>query len=56
MEGHQEDMSPELLKKYAEAIRHFRGYVDKERFAADVEFLRRFLERAEVPVEDRKAA
>ena len=28
------------LVKFAETIRHFRGYVDKNRFAEDVEFLR----------------
>lgn len=49
-------LDSETIQKYVETIRHFRGYVDKERFAEDVEFLRRFLERAEIPVEDRKAA
>ena len=51
MEGRQEDLSPELLLKYTETIRHFRGYVDKERFAEDVNFLREFLKEVEPDLE-----
>lgn len=43
MNNNQEDISPEMLQKYVETIRHFRGYVDKERFNEDVEYLRNFL-------------
>ena len=33
----------ETLEKYAEVIRHFRGFVNKERFNEDVTFLREFI-------------
>lgn len=43
MKDHQEEVSSEILQKYTETIRHFRGYIDKDRFNEDVEFLRKFL-------------
>lgn len=33
----------ETLQKYATAIRHFRGYLDKEKFNDDLRFLLNFV-------------
>ena len=33
----------ETLQKYATAIRHFRGYIDKEKFNDDFRFLVNFV-------------
>lgn len=36
-------MEKDQLQKYAEAIWHFRGYLDKEKFDDDMEFLIEFV-------------
>ena len=57
MKDHQEEMPAEMLQKYAETIRHFRGYIDKDRFKEDVEFLLKFLKEVGPATTDvRKAA
>lgn len=57
MKDHQEEMPAETLQKYAETIRHFRGYIDKDRFKEDVEFLLKFLKEVGPATTDvRKAA
>ena len=50
-------MPSELLQKYIETIRHFRGYIDKDRFNEDIEFLIKFLnEVGPAAAEIRRAA
>ena len=36
--------SQETIQKYASAIRHFRGYLDKEKFEDDFRFLMDFVQ------------
>jgi len=36
-------METSRLQKYAEAIWHFRGYLDKEKFDDDIDFLLEFV-------------
>lgn len=40
------EILPKMLKKIAESIRLFRGYIDKDRFYEDIEFLLEFLSEA----------
>ena len=43
IESNRTYVDREDLPKYAEAIRHFRGYIDRERFEDDIAFLRQFV-------------
>lgn len=36
-------LAQETVQKYAYAIRHFRGYLDKEKFEDDLAFLMNFV-------------
>lgn len=38
-------MEKEQLQRYAEAIWHFRGYLDKEKFDDDLDFLLEFVKQ-----------
>lgn len=44
-----EYIEQETIRKYVTVIRHFRGYLDKERYADDVAFLRAFVEEVGCP-------
>ena len=42
-------VKPEMIQKYAYAIRHFRGYLDKEKFDDDLAFLMNFVQEVSSP-------
>ena len=48
--------SGDTLEKYVEAIRHFRGFVNKERFNEDVTFLREFVREINETADERQKA
>jgi len=50
------DSESETLQKFTEAIRHFRGFVNKERFSEDVSFLREFVREVNETTDERQKA
>jgi len=49
-------MTQEMVQKYAYAIRHFRGYVDKEKFSDDMAYLMNFVREVAPKCRDKQCA